>query len=123
MMFTCPLKGYETFCAGNMQRHHIINKSKLKGNKKARHYVDVEYPHVFLVEICANHNVSRWADTDTAAGILLKHKVDLYGMDYVRSIWDNIPWKVPRPESRFDALFPDAPDDLVDALPGQVELP
>ena len=104
-MFTCPLKGYETFCAGSMQRHHIINKSKLKGNKKARHYVDVEYPHIFLVEICENHNVSRWADTREAAGILIAHKAMLYGEDTVRGIWDGVPWKVPRPELRFDALY------------------
>ena len=104
-MISCPLCGYKVVCAGRPHKHHMINKSKLRGNKAARHYVEVKHPDVFLVEICANHNVSRWADTREAASILLRYKVKLLGEDYVREIWDGIPWKVPRPELRFDVLY------------------
>ena len=104
-MILCPLQGYKVACAGRPHRHHIINKSKLRGNKAARDYVEKEHPDIFLIEICANHNVSRWADTREAAGILLACKVAEYGEDYVREIWDAIPWKVPRPELRFESLM------------------
>ena len=104
-MNSCPLEGYGTFCAGGIHHHHIINRSKLRGNKAARNYCEMQYPEIFLVQICANHNVSRWADTREAAGILIAHKVMLYGEDNVRKIWDGVPWKVPRPELRFDVLY------------------
>lgn len=104
-MFGCPLRGYKIECGGRNHYHHIINKSKLRGNKAARHYCEVEHPEIFLAEVCANHNVSRWADTREAAGMLVRMKAEQYGEEYVRHIWDGVPWKAPRPELSFDVLY------------------
>jgi hypothetical protein len=80
----CELAGFMIQCGGPMQRHHIINKSRLRGNARALRVVNEFWPEMFLADVCQNHNVSRWADAKQARAMLFQRRVDLYGAGTVR---------------------------------------
>jgi len=84
--------------------HHILNKSKLRGNKSALRYVN-SHADVFLTPVCQAHNVGRLADSKAAQAILLGLKCEELGADYVREVWDGIPWKVPQTDLSFEAVL------------------
>ncbi len=98
-------------CGGPLQKHHILNRGSLQKIDGWKHYCEVEYPHVFLADICATHNVNRVADTKVARAFLLRRRVDLFGYDYVSGVLDGLrdATKTGRPEWRLEALLQHAP--------------
>ena len=85
-------------CAGPIEHHHIINRSKTRGNKKARKYLDK-----FVAPVCHYHNVSRIADTKRAQKILIR-KLEQTGVN-VRQIINGIPWKVKHKELSYEGIM------------------
>ena len=69
-------------CSGRLNSHHIINKSRTRGNKAARKFIDA-HPEIFFARVCAHHNQSRWADTKRCRRILVLHKTASQGLDAV----------------------------------------
>ena len=103
-MKECELEGFnDVECGGRIHRHHLINKAKLKPSQKI--YCEQEHPEIFFCDVCEFHNVMRWADTKQARRILLKKKVEIFGMEYVKEVVDNIPWKVKHPELSFKGIM------------------
>jgi len=90
-------------CGGAIHGHHIINKSKYRGLGHIKKYID-KHPHIFFANVCAVHNVGRWADTPAARRFLLLRKCDKYGAHNVINAIDNIPWKTKPVELSFDGL-------------------
>jgi hypothetical protein len=106
----CELRGYgvnvygkNIRCSNVLHNHHILNKSKYRGNKAVAKYVK-KYPEIFIAQVCSTHNVERWADTPAAQRILLRKKSKLLGVDYVKDIWNGAPWKVWHEELSYDSI-------------------
>jgi hypothetical protein len=106
----CALRGYgvnvngkNIRCSNVLHGHHILNKSKYRGNKAVAKYVK-KHSEVFIAQVCSTHNVERWADTPAAQRILLRKKSKLLGVDYVKQIWDGAPFKVHHPELSYDSI-------------------
>ena len=74
----CALEGYAIPCSGTPTGGHIINKSKVRGNKEARAILAACPPEIMTVQ-CYQHNVSRWADTPDAVKIMLLQKIYEFG--------------------------------------------
>jgi len=75
---TCEL-AFLGGCSGRIHRHHIVNRSRTRGNKAARKFVD-DNGWLFWADICEGHNVGRTADTKQAKRYLLSRRVDRYGI-------------------------------------------
>ena len=83
--------GYGPCCVG-LTTEHIISKGMLVGGKtkygkKRRRerlrLVEKVYPHLFLGEVCLNHNsTTKCADTTEARRYLLKKRWDEYGDEF-----------------------------------------
>jgi len=85
---TCELAGFRIPCGGPIQRGHVLSKSKIRGNKRAAAVLE-KWPEVFFAAECANHNVSRYADTKDAVDILVSARVYRLGEEYVReALWE-----------------------------------
>ena len=95
-------RGWQT-CGGPLHKHHIINKSKYRGNAKVKKYIN-KHPHIFYADVCAIHNVGRFADTKEAQRFLLMRRCDEWGLHNVMNAVDRIPWKVKPPELSFKGL-------------------
>jgi hypothetical protein len=94
--------------------HHVINKSKLRGNPKAKHYCEKVHPEIMLVPMCALANVSRLADSKAGCAIVLRRLSNLWGEEYVRGVVDGIPWSTPQPDLRYEALVANLPEGVID---------
>lgn len=111
-METCALRGFGTNvngkvvrCNGRLENHHILSKSKYRGAKDVKKYVD-QHPEVFIAQVCSVHNgATKLADTPAARRILLRKKTELLGIDYVKGVWEEIPWKVPPKELSYDGIM------------------
>jgi len=80
----CELTGFlEMECTRRMQRHHLVNKSRLRGNPEALAYCEAN-AWLFLSDVCSAHNGSRIADQVDARARLIRQKVELYGEEKVR---------------------------------------
>ena len=104
-MDKCELEGFDGIkCGGRLEWHHIINRAKLKNKTSARIYCENTHPEIFLTQVCSFHNtVTKIADCKRARRRLLLQKVELFGEEYVRSVVDSIPWKVP--SAHYDLTF------------------
>ena len=69
----CALAGYQITCSQNMHKHHIINRSKARGNSVVRQELDCDE---LIADVCSKHNVSRIADTKECRSLLLWQKAD-----------------------------------------------
>lgn len=85
----CWLLGYKVRCGGETEAHHLISKGQARGNKKVRKLIDN-----LKVPVCANHNISKLADTRPARRILLEHFVEEVGEDWLREYINVLPWKL-----------------------------
>lgn len=85
---TCGLLGWRHTCSEGFNNHHLINKSRLRGNSKAKKFVEHTHPEVFLVRVCGFANRSRLADQPEARRKLLLHQIEVFGLDYIEGIWD-----------------------------------
>ena len=111
-METCGLINFGTNvngkvirCSQSLEGHHILSKSKYRGAKAVKAYV-AKHPEVFIADVCSVHNgATKLADTPAARRILLEAKVELLGEEYVRSVWNGLPWKVPPHELSYDAIM------------------
>jgi len=74
----CALSGFKIRCVGDLQGHHIINKSKTRGNKEGRDIL-VACPLEIMAKVCYGHNVGRLSDTPAACKILLLQKIYEFG--------------------------------------------
>lgn len=96
-------------CGGRIEWHHIINRSKVRGNKKARKYIDHRHLRAW---VCTVHNVGRDADSPEVRKYLLYGRGLLHGEAYMRDLVNNIPWKVVHHELTWDGImandFPDS---------------
>jgi nitrate reductase alpha subunit len=54
-----------------LQRHHVLDRSLLKRNKKAIFLVERTYRKIFIQWVCAGHNCSKYADTQRGRAWLL----------------------------------------------------
>ena len=104
----CELRGYRIDCSGGQpQNHHLFSRQKLRKAKKAKIYCEETHPEIFIRKVCANHNVSRIADTKWARRVFVKLSAspDMFGIEYVRDIIDNVPWEpIPCPELSYKAI-------------------
>lgn len=68
-----PVWGWPV-CSGpsTLQQHHVINKSRLAGNKEAKRLVEGEYKKIFIRWVCAKHNTDRYADMPYARAFLVR---------------------------------------------------
>jgi hypothetical protein len=89
-------------CSGELHYHHIINRTKTRGNTKARKYCDQPKLRAW---VCAAHNVGRYADTREAVSELLTAKTFFHGEDEMRRVVDEIPWKKPQEDLRYSKLL------------------
>lgn len=95
--------------------HHVVNRSKLRGNDAARRFCERQHHEIFLAVACEIANVSRLADSDEAQAILLAGKIALFGEQYVREVW-----------SEFEALWTSEPlrlDGILHHLPPDAPRP
>ena len=83
----CGLLGWRHRCSEGFNWHHLVNRTKLLGNSKARHFAEKTHPEIFLVRVCGFSNRSRLADEPEAQAILLQSKVEDFGIAYVSSVW------------------------------------
>ena len=105
MLEGCELRGYPHKCGGpRLHLHHLINYSKARGNDEVRAILK-ELPPELTSWVCANANVDRTADTRGAQAFLWAKKVSEYGREHIKRTLDELPWKVPRPELRLEALL------------------
>jgi len=59
-------------CTPWHDRHHVLNRSFLKGNEEALALVEGKYAHLFIApDICTAHNRERYADTKIGRAYLL----------------------------------------------------
>lgn len=60
-------------CSDVLHKHHVLNKSLLKGNTKALRLVHKGGKHEdwFTFWVCSHHNTSRYADTKIGRAYLL----------------------------------------------------
>jgi len=82
----CALVGYGPKCYGRLTGGHIINKSKVGGNKEGRAILIAQaklFIETGIAEImtpqCVAHNVNRWADEPEAVKIMLLQKIYEFG--------------------------------------------
>jgi len=89
----CILRGYpEDFeCSGGLEGHHILRRSLVWGNPKAKKHLDNP---ALIVPICKAHNQSRWADTHEGRRQLLLH-MNTVTRGRTRRMVETIPWKHP----------------------------
>jgi len=86
----CELTGFlEMECTRRMQRHHLVNKSRLRGNPEALAYCEAN-AWLFLSDVCSAHNGSRIADQTDARARLVRQKVEQYGEQKVRVRLDGL---------------------------------
>jgi hypothetical protein len=111
MIVLCELRGFATNvlgkeirCSNTLHSHHILNKAKFAKSKAVKVYVK-KHPEVYIAQVCSVHNVDRWADTPAARRILLRNKNKLLGSDYVKSVWNEAPFKVFPPELKWEAVM------------------
>ncbi len=110
----CELRGYRIDCSGGEpQNHHLISRGALQKATAAKKYCEKEHPEIFIRKICAAHNTSRVADTKWARRVLLRQSKEIFGIEYVKSIVNGIPFKVPRPEMSYKGIMaaPLPPED------------
>ena len=106
----CALKDFdEQECGGRLHWHHILNRGKLTATQIAYCH---DYPHLFLIEVCAFHNVTRMADSKKARAYLVQKKIDMLkaeGIKHAEGIMegaiDMIPWKVPPYELSYKGIM------------------
>ena len=91
----CSLEGYLIPCHGRLQRGHLMNKSKARGNKAVREYLSHD---MNLSPQCLAHNVGRFADTREAMKIQLLQKIFKHGWSDVKEYYDGVPWKIHKVE-------------------------
>lgn len=91
-------------CSNALDRHHLINRSKFKRGSAVDKYIE-KHPEIFFSDVCGVHNCDRWADTPVARRILLKRKVDTWGIEYVKSVINGMPWKVAHPELSYKGIM------------------
>lgn len=85
----CALVGYGPKCYGRLTGGHLINKSKVGGNKEGRAilvaqaklFVETGIAEIMTLQ-CVAHNVNRWADEPEAVKIMLLQKI--YEFGYLR---------------------------------------
>lgn len=101
----CPLAGYRIACSGRLHLHHIVNFTKARGNERLRRFL-ANNPPELTAYICADHNVSRWADTREARRRLLWYNSERYGEARVRRVYEQALalLKVVPPEWRWEAV-------------------
>lgn len=59
-------------CEGGLQRHHVLNRTLLQGNRKALEIAERRYRRIFLRWACSAHNVGRYADSCKGRAFLLR---------------------------------------------------
>jgi hypothetical protein len=102
---TCEL-AFLGGCSGRIQHHHIINRSRTRGNKAARKFVD-DNGWLFYASICDGHNVGRVADGKRVRGYLMLKR------------WVRQPARVERTLAALRELFrSDASDLTIEGLCG-----
>jgi len=82
----CALVGYGPKCYGRLTGGHIINKSKVGGNKEGRAiliaqaklFIETGVAEIMTLQ-CVAHNVDRWADESEAVKIMLLQKIYEFG--------------------------------------------
>ena len=74
---TCEL-AFLGGCSGRIHRHHIINRSRTRGNKAARKFVD-DNGWLFWADVCEAHNVGRVADGRAQRAHFIKQRIFIYG--------------------------------------------
>jgi len=99
-METCELREFArehkwADCCGNEpQNHHILPRSLLRNNKKARDLVAKTYGDILMAKICPAHNAGdgnqRCADAPGARACLIQKRVDEHGEDVIRAILDDV---------------------------------
>lgn len=112
MIELCELRNYGTTvsgkklkCSNNLQNHHLINRGKYSKNKRVKKYID-DNPQIFLTKVCDVHNAqTKLADSKAARKILLRRKVELFGLPYTRTMVNGIPWKVPHHELSYAGIM------------------
>ena len=98
----CALAGYQIACSNDMHKHHIINRSKARGNKVVRKELDC---NELIADVCSKHNVSRIADTKECRSMLLRQKIDEFGYDRIEKKVNGLSWKVQPHELTLDAML------------------
>ena len=98
----CALAGYQITCSEDMHKHHIINRSKARGNKVVRRELDCDE---LTADVCAKHNVSRIADTKECRSIMLWQKIDKFGYARMEKKVNGLSWKVQPHELTLDAML------------------
>ena len=58
-------------CDGPLQRHHVLNKTFLSGNRRARRLVEGKYRRMLMRWVCRRHNTERYADSKAGRRFLL----------------------------------------------------
>ena len=83
----CALSGFKIRCVGDLQGHHIINKSMVGGNEAARKILAACPPEI-MADCCMGHNIGRLADTPAARKILLLQKIYEFGWFHMAEWFD-----------------------------------
>ena len=99
----CSLIGYGCQCTGVCQNGHIINTSKARGNKLGvKKYLKHD---INISPQCVAHNVGRVADSYDARKIQLLQKIFKHGWSDVKDYYDNVPWKIHKPEFEIERML------------------
>ena len=90
-----------------MDWHHSVDKSFLRGCKRAQKYVKDNW-HFFRSRVCNVHNAeTKWADAKAAQSIIWGEKVRLWGREYCEQMLDGLRacYKVEPMQLRLEALL------------------
>jgi hypothetical protein len=76
----------------DIHTHHFWNTKGVKGDKakEIKHVIEVLYPWVFLHDVCATHNVERYADTEAARKVLIRSVLDIHPIDHVEEAFKEL---------------------------------
>ena len=104
--------GTDTFCellplggkhSANITRHHILAKHLTRGSRAVRKASEVPELFADICDIC--HSQTRRVESKEARRYLLQKRASEYGEDHMRTLVDNLPWKVRYYELTWDALL------------------
>lgn len=98
-------------CGPSIHRHHMVNRSKMERSPAALDFAEAN-DHIWLADVCDVHNVDRYADNPHAQAWLLRKRIQVFGKQYVKSLWDE--WislfKEPWPEMEMLAILAELPE-------------
>lgn len=83
----CALEDFKIECGGDLQGHHIINKSQTRGNAEGRAILSACPPEV-MSDLCHAHHMGGYGEAPEARKIMLLQKIYEFGWLHMKAWFD-----------------------------------